>query len=315
MLFINNNPFENPGIKKEISETYIKQFFVGLLEGDGTITVDIPKSRQTVRLRFFISLKNLPDNHKMLLSVRNVVGGKVLIERQEKYVTWSATTQQEVNKILDILNKYPLLTSRKQCQLNFGLIWRNQKLSCGPTKESIPKKTYTQFLLDRENKYTNVPKYVEENSKKKLPPYFKAWLSGFIEAESHFKLLYRPTGGISQWGFSIGQNNDYYILQNIKNYFESYHKITLDKNKNNTDFSEDPSFDLIKAGITHGIKAGINHGISQKKKKKLRSFHYRISIYGHKCRQKIIEHLNEYPLLGDKKNSYIRWLTPYKNLN
>jgi hypothetical protein len=286
VLFINNNQFKNLEIKKEISETYIKQFFVGLLEGDGTITVDIPKSRKTARLRFFISLKNLPDNHKMLLSIRNVIGGKVLIEPQEKYVTWSATNEQEVNKILNILKKYPLLTSRKQCQLNFGLIWRNQKLSCEPTKES-KNKAYTQFLLNRENKYTNMPKYVEENSKKKLPPYFKAWLSGFIEAESNFRLCYRPTGSVYLWSFSIGQNNDYYILQNIKDYFESHHKITLDK----------------------------NYGISKKNTKELRSFHYRISIYGNKCRQKIIEHLNEYPLLGDKKNSYIRWLTPYKNYN
>jgi len=249
--------------------TFYQQFFVGLLEGDGSITVDMPnysKRNLVARLRFFISLKNLPDNYKMLLLIKNAIGGNVIIERKDQYVTWSANSRNDITKILNILEKYPLLTSRKQCQLDFALKYITNYNSVRDTNLS-------DFLSDRKNKYANVEKYVFENSKKKIPHYFKAWLSGFIEAEAHFRLQYKKTGGVHSWGLSIGQNYDYYLLQHIKDYFESNHKITLDKN----------------------------------------NIHYRITMYGPKCRQRIIEHLNQYPLLGDKQNSFIKWLEPYQS--
>lgn len=81
-------------LKKEISsklfnidyETYIKQFWVGLLEGDGTITVSCPGPKH-VKVRMFISIKNLRDNVLMLLLIKDVIGGRVRIERNAQYVT------------------------------------------------------------------------------------------------------------------------------------------------------------------------------------------------------------------------------------
>lgn len=46
-------------------ETYIQQFWVGLLEGDGTITVSSPGANH-VKVRMVISLKNLRANAVML---------------------------------------------------------------------------------------------------------------------------------------------------------------------------------------------------------------------------------------------------------
>ena len=42
-------------------ETYIKQFWVGLLEGDGTITVSSPGPNH-VKVRILISIKNYKEN-------------------------------------------------------------------------------------------------------------------------------------------------------------------------------------------------------------------------------------------------------------
>ena len=101
---------------------YLKQFFVGLLEGDGSIVVD--KSNRLaakVRLRFIISLKYTIENHNMLLLLKDVIGGGVKIERAEQYVTWVAQSKKDKKKILSILKQYPLFTSRKQCQLAFAL--------------------------------------------------------------------------------------------------------------------------------------------------------------------------------------------------
>jgi hypothetical protein len=42
-------------------ETYLQQFWLGLLEGDGTITVSSPGPNH-VKVRFVISIKNLKEN-------------------------------------------------------------------------------------------------------------------------------------------------------------------------------------------------------------------------------------------------------------
>lgn len=235
-------------------EEYLKQFFVGLLEGDGSIVVD--KSNRLaakVRLRFFISLKYNVENHNMLLLLKDVVGGVVKIERQEQYVTWYAGSIKDNKKILSILKQYPLITSRKQCQLAFAL-------------KSVNCLNLDNFYIDRNNKYINQKQYFRTDLT--LPSYFKGWLSGFIEAEGHFALRYRPTGGLYYSRFQIGQNYDKFLLEMIKNYFESKHTITLDKN----------------------------------------NIHYRVSISNKKCRQNIVNHFTVYPLLGDKQISYLRWI-------
>lgn len=66
--------------------TYIKQFWVGLLEGDGTITVSSPGANH-VKVRMVISIKNLRANVIMLLLIQEVLGGVVRIERKAQYVT------------------------------------------------------------------------------------------------------------------------------------------------------------------------------------------------------------------------------------
>jgi hypothetical protein len=70
------------------NNNYIEQFFVGLLEGDGTITTNVrSSSKNHIVVRFVIALKNEINNHNMLTKIQQVVGGRVCIERQDKYVT------------------------------------------------------------------------------------------------------------------------------------------------------------------------------------------------------------------------------------
>ena len=73
--------------KNEIDITnYVEQFFVGLLEGDGTITVDYISDRNK-RIRIFIALNNLEENRFMLNLIVKYIGGRVAIERGNSYVT------------------------------------------------------------------------------------------------------------------------------------------------------------------------------------------------------------------------------------
>jgi hypothetical protein len=66
-------------------------------------------------------------------------------------------------KVFIILAKYPLLTARKQCQLEF-------------VKECLIKKDISNFVTNRNNKYRNkkilLNQYALKNNINDLPLYF-----------------------------------------------------------------------------------------------------------------------------------------------
>ena len=249
-------------ISPNLSKDYIEKFYIGLLEGDGSISID--KFRKKARVRIFISLKNLPENLNMLNIIKNTICGKVVIERNFQYVTWYALSKNDILTIFKLLEKYPLLTSRKLCQYNYAL-------KCFKSPESIEP---------METKYDGQSEIIKNQSINLNPfniIYFAPWLSGFIEAEGHLKLIkYEKTGGIRAHQLRIGQKNDKYILEMIKLYFNSKQKITQDK--------------IIK---------NLNP-------------HYRIAIGGYESKCKIYEHFSKFPLLGAKLISYNNWVIPIK---
>jgi hypothetical protein len=88
--FIRKTSFQSikkPSITLEY-KAYIEQFFVGLLEGDGTITSNLNSNKSnSIIIRIVISLKNMPENVVMLNKIKEVIGGRVVIERKNSYVT------------------------------------------------------------------------------------------------------------------------------------------------------------------------------------------------------------------------------------
>lgn len=102
----------------------IFQFFIGLLEGAGTITVD--KFRNSFRIRIVISLKNLPDNIQMLTLFRDIIGGSLLLSK--KYITLTFQSKKDILFIMNLINLYPFLTSRIICQYNFALKCFNNQI-------------------------------------------------------------------------------------------------------------------------------------------------------------------------------------------
>lgn len=196
--------------KSEIEFTnYIEQFFVGLLEGDGTISVDYI-SNLSKRVRIVIALKNLEDNRFMLDLIVKYIGGRVAIERSNRYVTWYATNKTDLAKVFAILARYPLLSTRKQCQLEFAINFIN-------SNKDISKE---EFCSLRDNKYKNQEAMLEFNNKNfGLPSYFPAWFSGFVESEGHFKLVKSANNTIKSSQFIIGQNYEKHLLKAILTYF------------------------------------------------------------------------------------------------
>ena len=246
-----------------INIDYIEQFWVGLLEGDGTITIDENKPSINSRCRIVISVLNSTENEYMLNIIKNYIGGKVRIEKKEKYVTWSAMNKKDIYNCIAIIDKYPLLTSRKICQFEF-------------MKSCLRNRHRDYFLAHRDSKYKNQQYIINKyNNNFVIPYYFGAWLSGFIEAEGCFSMYKQkyPDFLEKPKGFSIGQNNDFYIILAIKNYFNSNHAISIDKN----------------------IKENISH--------------YHITMYGPSLRKKLYSHFLINPLLGHKRLMCNKWLS------
>lgn len=110
-------------------------------------------------MRIVISLKNTPENLIMLNKIKKVVGGRVVIERKNQYVTWIASNKNDLAKVFIILARYPLLTARKQCQLDF-------------VKNCLLEKDLENFLVNRNAKYSNKKALLLELSKQERAAYF-----------------------------------------------------------------------------------------------------------------------------------------------
>lgn len=172
---------------------YIKMFWVGLMDGDGSIQVNHWRHKN-LQYRLVIKLSYLPSNYKMLITIAKVIGGKVRIYKG--YVLWVVDDRKEIESIIKIFDSYPPLTSKKICQLEF-------------LKDCMRHNSISKYLYERNYKYDK--QSLITHSHFKIPLYFCIWLAGFVEAEGCFSL--RKNGNHS---FSIGQNYDKYLIEYIK---------------------------------------------------------------------------------------------------
>ena len=232
-------------IKKD--SHYIRKFWVGLMDGNGSIQVNHWRYK-SLQYRLVIKLKYNIENLSMLNLIKSHIGGNVKVIENNKFIIWVINDRKQIQRIIEIFVSYPPLTSRLKAQLAFML------------------KCFQQ---------NNVIWYLNARSKKYLNPnldiikidnnYFNAWLSGFLEAEGCFTIKNKS----NNHSFSINQKNDKYILEIIKNHFD----IKIEIRKINNKF-------------------------------------WFIEIYRKLTLIKIINHCNNYPLLGEKLLSF----TKFKNL-
>ena len=185
---------------------YIKMFWVGLMDGDGSIQVNHWR-KQSLQYRLIIKLSNIESNYNMLVQIAKIIGGTVRVTGKGAYVIWVVNNKQEVEEIIKIYDTYPPLTSNKICQLAY-------------LKTCLTQTSVETYLLNRNFKYDQQLNIIKSNMYFKKPCYFKVWLSGFIEAEGCFSI--RKSNNHS---FSIGQNDDLYLIESIKMYFEATNKV------------------------------------------------------------------------------------------
>jgi hypothetical protein len=272
---------------------YIEPFWVGLMDGDGSIQVNHWKQR-CLQFRLVIKLANTEANYEMLQMIADTIGGHVT--RTTAYALWSENTLHRILSIITIFARYPPLTSRLQCQLEFlhqcsslqpvykpkALVPRTSSRPQGSLRNwSLLRDTslsfqndFQSYLQQRSVKYATQKDKITQSLKKELRqlPYFKAWLSGFIEAEACFCLRPVDKGkGNSKKGLlpsvSISQKNDEYLMVAIQTYFSISSQIRM------------PS-----------------------------KCFYVLETYRASTLKQIITHCKHYPLLGEKKVSFQRFM-------
>lgn len=230
---------------------YILKFWVGLMDGDGSIQVNHWKNKN-LQYRQIIKLKYTTSNLNMLNIIQSQLGGMVRIIKKDLFVIWVVNERSKIMKILKIFEIYPPLTSRLNAQIKFLL-------------KCLEHNNVKKYLDTRDFKYSQ--RETSYNFSILKPNYFPIWLSGFIEAEGCFSIRQN-----NNHSFSIGQKHDEYLIRIIKNYFKIENII------------RNPQKDF-----------------------------YLIEVYKKSILLIIIEHFNNYPLLGEKLNSFNLWKNKFNS--
>lgn len=188
---------------KLIDSDYVKQFFVGLMDGDGSVQVNQWRY-SSLQYRVVIKLKNVNENVDMLKNIQSIIGGRVVTESSGEFVRWVTDSREHIKSILCIFDLYTPLTTRLRCQVLF-------------MKQCFLHNDVDWYFKNRPYKYDQalLPYCVNDIMNM---PHFKAWLSGFVEAEGCFCIR---SGSSNVLSFDIGQNNDHVLLDTIAYFFSA----------------------------------------------------------------------------------------------
>jgi hypothetical protein len=176
---------------------YIHKFWVGLMDGDGSIQVNHWRYKN-LQYRLIIKLKYCIENLIMLNFIKTYIGGNIKIIENNNFIIWVVNDQTHIKNLINIFNSYPPLTLRLKAQLAFML-------------ECFQQNNVEWYLNARNKKYFNKNTNIINIDYN----YFNAWLSGFIEAKGCFSIK----NITNNHSFLIKQTNDKYILEAIKNHF------------------------------------------------------------------------------------------------
>lgn len=184
---------------------YIKMFWVGRMDGDGSIQVNHWRKKY-LQFRLVIKLKENTGNQRMLQQISNVVGGNV--KPYKGFIYWVENDTRKIQQILKIFELYPPITHRLKCQYAF-------MQECFLRKDQI-----NWYLENRTHKYnirsSKKTSFDNNEAEPIVSGYWKPWLSGFIEAEGCFTLRAQSSNILS---FSISQKNEKTLLEKILVYF------------------------------------------------------------------------------------------------
>ena len=203
------------------------EFFIGFIEGDGSIQVNHSKKKY-LQFRILIKLKKTESNYRMLKNLRDNLGIMNLHIRKN----WVILVEDDKKKLLKCIKVINSIS-----ESNSKSIYKNSlysKFFISSKKEQyvffcycLEKKIkYSEYLYLKENKFILIQnnKFIDKMNLNEYPN----WLCGFIQAQGCFSI--RKNGNHS---FSIGQLDSLNIIKAIKVFFNLPNKIREIKSLSN----------------------------------------------------------------------------------
>ena len=234
------SPFKQYDLKKYSthSSTIVNpEVWSGLIDGEGSFSIIIDKNKirkigWRVQLKFQIGLHTKDLN--LLCLLQEYLGGigSIHLARNRDIANYSIDSVKDLYKLIDHLERYPLLTQKAADLLLFKkaveLVNSKAHLTYEGLKELINIKASMNLGLSDALKSefsgcTPVERPVINNDNFIISP---KWLSGFISAEGNFDVRIPSTnsklGYRVQLRFRISQHSrDYILMQKIAEYFGS----------------------------------------------------------------------------------------------
>ena len=239
-------------LRDKQSTMNLTHFFLGLLEGDGSIQVNHWKKR-ILQFRIVIKLKYTQHNYNMLIKLRDHLKC-MKVHVRHNAVLLIENDKKALHKLCILFDKHPFLTQHKRKQYAFF----KYCLQNTPTfseymglKSGNIQFPYTINHMDAEQIVAS--------------SYYSGWVAGFIEAEGCFCVRKNTTQS-----FSIGQKNDASIVLSIKYFFGFQNKVQHKKQN------------------MYVLEGSHRHVLG-----------------------KLIEFLQKYPLLGEKRVSFEKFVQRY----
>jgi len=264
-------------IKQIENLDYYLQYWVGLMDGDGSIQVNHWR-KKALQFRLVIKLKDHPLNVRLLKKMEQSVGGSMREPERSGFVFWVENDRKRIEKMCEIFERFPPFTTRLTCQLEF--LWQCIRVCRDAEKKAD---CVAWYLENRAQKYCSRLERRTGLSLQRLHqrPYFKGWLSGFIEAEGCFTLREASSKVIS---FSISQKGDQYLLSEIALFFSITNKIR-------------------KVLLKKSKRVALNTPVCDKNPQEEPLF--LLEVANKEILRKLVSHCTNFPLLGEKERSFI----------
>lgn len=221
-------------------QEWFKQWFVGMVDGDGSFTITCSNGKWSLEFKVAQSTYNL----RVLYYIKKMLGvGTVHVDKDNNKGRYRLRNVRDIRKyIIPIFEEYPLLTSKyysydlfKQAVIiltnkNLSKSEKNNKLLCLQNQKALPINYFSPRWMILNNFVSNKVDAMKVMS--------KAWLIGFTEAEGSFfirkkdRTRFRHAFTITQKLDSIVLIAISYILDIPYKEYKTYNRSTTTKSSN-----------------------------------------------------------------------------------
>lgn len=184
-------------------------FFLGLLEGDGSIQVNHWKKR-CLQYRFVIKLAYTDANYHMCAKLRSELG-IMNVHVRDDYVIMVEDHRSKILHIMAIIDNYGLLLMHTRKRYAFFKY-------CFINKLNYSEYAHIKTLADTWSGFDHIKPYTRFELVQAI--HWPNWLCGFTEAEGCFSI--RKSNNHS---FSISQKNGCEVIHAIKTFFNASNKV------------------------------------------------------------------------------------------